>query len=479
MDLAITTRDDIARSFERKRAFFDAGETRSLSFRLTQLKALKTAIEVREAEILDALRADYGKPRLEAFASELAVLYQEIDHTVKHLKTWMRPKRVATPLALLPGRSEIRTEPLGVVLVIGPWNYPFQLLLAPLIGAIAAGNCAIVKPSEETEHTARVVAELIAATFDGRYISVVEGPGHIIGPLLIENHRFDHIFFTGSTGVGRQIASMAAQHLTPVTLELGGKSPVIVDRSAKLEVAARRIAWGKFFNAGQTCVAPDYVLVHEDVKEAFLQQVKAAIGSFYGADPKTSPDFTRIVNDKRFAALEPLLTGDIAVGGEADAATRYIAPTVIDNVTPDHPAMAEEIFGPIMPVLTWREREDILALVRQHRYPLAAYVFSEDPDLSAYIFDRIEFGGGCINNCVLHLANPDLPFGGVGFSGIGRYHGHESYLGMSHRKSVLKSASWFDLPLQYPPYTARKAALLKRLMLRTFTLQKRDKSQSG
>jgi aldehyde dehydrogenase (NAD+) len=464
MDMLTTSEEDLALSLQRKRAFFDAGQTRSESFRLDQLRTLRKAIETYENEALDALRADYGKPRLEAFTSEIGILFQEIDHAIAHLQEWMRPDRVHTPLPLQPGHSEILTEPLGVVLIIGPWNYPFQLVLGPLIGAIAAGNCVILKPSEETPHASRVISEMVSATFDDRYISVVQGPGQVVGPQLIENHRFDHIFFTGSPRVGRLIAGMAARHLTPVTLELGGKSPVILDKSAKLDIAAKRIVWGKFFNAGQTCVAPDYILAHDDIKDAFVDEVKTAIQQFYGSDPKASPDFARIVNNRRFHALEALMTGDIVVGGATDAKDRYIAPTVIDNVTMDHPAMREEIFGPIMPILTWRDRDEVVSCVRQNRYPLASYVFAEDPEVIAFFVDAIEYGGGGINNCILHLANPDLPFGGVGYSGIGRYHGHDSYLSMSNRKSVLTSATWIDPALRYPPYSDRKEAWVEWFM---------------
>ncbi len=455
-DMQIMTKEEVQASFQRKRDFFDAGKTRDYDFRIAQLQALQQGIKKHEDEILEALHADMRKPRFEASISELTVLYDEIEHSINNLHNWMKTDRVDTPSDLqsaYSATSEIHHEPLGVVLVIGPWNYPFQLLIAPLIGAIAAGNCALLKPSNETQHTAHITGKIISDTFDEEYISVVYGPGRSVGPLIIENNRFDHIFFTGSPGVGKLIAGMAAKHLTPVTLELGGKSPAIFDKHVNLEVAARRLTWAKYFNAGQTCVCPDYVLVHEDVKDALLEEVQNNITAFFGDDPQQSPDFARIVNDKRFKAVEKFLTGDIIAGGHTDAGDRYIAPTVINNVSMDDPVMQEEIFGPIMPILTWSEREDALAMIRQNRYPLARYIFTEDPETIDYFTQNVENGGGCINHCLLHLTNPDLPFGGVGFSGMGQYHGRDSFLTMSHSKSVLKFSTNADPKNLYAPYS--------------------------
>lgn len=449
---SILTKEEVQASYARKRAFFDAGNTRSYEFRIQQLTALRDCIHAHEIEILDALHMDMRKPRFEATISELVTLYDEIELTLANLKEWMQPTTVATPEMLSPGSSEIHREPLGIVLIIGPWNYPFQLALAPLVGAIAAGNCVIIKPSNETYHTALVIEKIISTAFAEEYISVVKGPGSAIGPLIIKNNRFDHIFFTGSPGVGKLIAGMAAQHLTPITLELGGKSPVIFDKYANIEVSARRLTWSKFFNAGQTCICPDYVLAHEDVKDQLIQEIQKNITVFFGEDPQKSPDLARVVNDKRFNALKQFLTGDIVAGGKHDAKERYIAPTIIDNVSMDDPIMHDEIFGPILPILTWSAKNEALKIIRKNRYPLACYIFSENQETVNYFIERVENGGTCVNNCLLHVTNPELPFGGVGFSGMGRYHGRETFLTLSHSKSVLRVPTSADNTSIYAPY---------------------------
>lgn len=451
------TQEDIKENFNQKRTFFDDGHTQSYEFRLEQLKKFKAAIEKYEEEILEALHKDMRKPKFEAYTSEIGIMLEEIEHTIKHLKSWMEPQKVSTPMVLHPSSSYIYKQPLGVVLIIGPWNYPFQLLMAPLVGAIAAGNCAIIKPSNETPNTAKVVEQLVENTFDQNYISVVQGSGSAMGPLLIENNRFDHIFFTGSPKVGSQIAGMAAKHLTPVTLELGGKSPAIVDKSVNIEVAAKRLVWAKFFNAGQTCVCPDYLLVHEDIKEVFVAEMKKNIRLFYGENPQQSKDLARIVNAKRFGILKQYLnSGRILIGGQFDEAERYIAPTLIDQVGMDDAIMQEEIFGPILPILTYKTNDEVVNQVRKHRYPLACYIFSNDDFNKNYFIQHIEFGGGCVNNCMVHLVNPELPFGGVGNSGMGKYHGKDSFDTMSHTKSVIKTATWLDPSLRYAPYTDNK-----------------------
>ncbi|MGF1709654.1 aldehyde dehydrogenase family protein [Vibrio kagoshimensis] len=454
-NLSPLSKEEVQATYQRKRNFFDAGKTRDYNFRIAQLEALKNGIKKYENEIFEALHADMRKPRFEATISEINIIYDEIEHTIRHLQEWMKTEHAETPAFLqssYSAKSEIHYEPLGVVLVIGPWNYPFQLLIAPLIGAIAAGNCALLKPSNETKHTAHITGNIISEIFDEEYISVVYGPGSSVGPLIIENNRFDHIFFTGSPGVGKLIAGMAAKHLTPVTLELGGKSPAIVDKHANLEVTAKRLTWAKFFNAGQTCVCPDYVLVHEDVKDALIAEMKKNITEFFGENPQKSPDFARIVNDKRFNALEKFLTGNIVVGGEKDSNDCYIAPTIIDDVSMNDVIMEEEIFGPIMPVLTWSEYDEALAMIRQNRYPLACYVFSESNETIDFFNQNVEYGGSCINHALLHLTNPDLPFGGVGFSGMGRYHGRDSFLTMSHSKAIMKFSTDADPSALYAPY---------------------------
>lgn len=459
------TVDEIKEIFNQKRIFFDEGNTQSYQFRLEQLKKLKVAILKYEEEILEALHNDLCKPIFEAYTSEIGFMLEEIKYTINNLKDWMQTKKVTTPLVLLPSTSSIYKQPLGVVLIIGPWNYPFQLLLAPLVGAIAAGNCAIIKPSNETPNTAKVVEKLIENTFDKKYISVVQGSGATMGPLLIDNNRFDHIFFTGSPKVGSQIAVMAAKQLIPVTLELGGKSPAIVDKNVNIEVAARRLTWAKFFNAGQTCVCPDYLLVHEDIKEIFIEEIKKNIFLFYGENPQISQDLARIVNSKRFEVLKQYLNnGRIRIGGKYDETERYIAPTVIDQVSMNDAIMQEEIFGPILPILTFKTKEEVVLQVRKHRHPLACYIFSKDDKNIDYYIQQIEFGGGGVNNSMVHLVNPKLPFGGVGNSGMGKYHGKDSFETMSHTKSIIKTATWFDPLLRYAPYTNRKLKWVKYFM---------------
>lgn len=451
------TESVIEKVFQSQRSYFDSAATRSYEFRIVQLRKLKKAIASYEQEILNALNQDMHKPAFEAFTSEVGVMYEEINHTIKHLKKWMKNTYVHTPLVLHPSSSKIIFEPLGIVLIIGPWNYPFQLLFAPLVGAIAAGNTAILKPSDNTKHTAAIIEKLINETFESKYISVITGPGAMVGPMLIEKYKFDHIFFTGSPGVGKQIMTMAAQHLTPVTLELGGKSPAIVDQHVDLEVAAKRLIWSKFFNAGQTCVAPDYLLIHQAVKDDFILEMKKNIIEFYGTCQEDNPNLTHIVNDKRFDKLMSYLAqGNILHGGSFNKEKRFIEPTLIDGVSLSDSIMQEEIFGPILPILTYNQKEEVIEIVRHNRYPLACYIFSSDKKFSQFIIDHIEFGGGAINNALLHLANPNLPFGGVGNSGMGSYHGKRSFEVMSHAKSILATATFLDPSFKYAPYTPSK-----------------------
>lgn len=451
--------------YDAQRKFFDSGHTKSYHFRMEQLSKLKTVIETHENQIMAALYADLRKPQFEAFTSEIGVLYEEIAAAMKHLKTWMTPEKTKTLLPLQPSQSVVYPEPLGVVLIIGPWNYPFQLLMAPLIGAIAAGNCAVIKPSDQTPHVSQLVSELISKIFEPEYISVVMGPGAEVGPQLIEKYRFDHIFFTGSPNVGKKIMAMAAPHLTPVTLELGGKSPVIVMADANLSVTAKRLVWAKFFNAGQTCVCPDYLLVHEEVKDELVRLMIKQMRLYFGDDPKNSPDFGRIVNLRRLEALKTLLgRGRILTGGRYDESDLYMEPTLLDQVTLDDPIMQEEIFGPILPILTFKQMSECTAIIRANRYPLALYLFTENEGNEAYFIDKIEFGGGCINNAMVHLINSEMPFGGVGFSGMGRYHGKYSFDTFSHYKSVLHSKTWMDQTTRYAPYSKAKLKMARRFM---------------
>ncbi|MBP6310712.1 MAG: aldehyde dehydrogenase [Flavobacteriales bacterium] len=445
-----------------QRSYFKSGATRSLGTRRKALKDLQTAIRSHEEELLAALHKDLHKPPFEAYTSEIGTVYQGLQHTLDHLKEWTRSEQVSTPLSLQIASSSVTKEPLGVVLIIAPWNYPFQLVMEPLIAAISAGNCVLVKPSEDAPHTAIVTAKIISKVFDPKHVYLVHGEGKVVVPELVAGFRFDHIFFTGSPAVGRKIMVMAAPQLIPVTLELGGKSPAIVDRYVDLKTAVKRIAWGKYFNAGQTCIAPDHVLIHEDRKDEFLEILQRTLIDFYGDDPQKSSHYGRIINTARFEKLRGYLgQGRTVIGGQVDSVDRYIAPSVVVGVTHDDSVMQEEIFGPILPVITWREKEEVLALVDQNPFPLSTYVFSKNAKSIAFFTERIAFGGGCINNCLFHFANGELPFGGIGTSGMGRYHGKCGFDTFSHWKSIVDSSTLIDHGLQYPPYTKVKEKLAR------------------
>lgn len=446
---------------QQQRAFFATGKTQSFEFRLAQLKALKQAVLDNQDEILAALKADLNKPELEAYLTEIGVI-KEINEAIKHLRSWMKPKSVAIPFEQLPAKARICPEPLGVVLIIGPWNYPFQLMISPLVGAIAAGNCAMLKPSEIAPHTSQIVAKLIRNTFDPAYISVVEGGVEVSQAVLAE--KFDHIFFTGGTAIGKIVMAAAAQHLTPVTLELGGKSPCIVDTEIQVEYAARRIVWGKFINAGQTCIAPDYLLVDRRIKPALLEAMKTAVREFYGEDPAQSPDYARIVSDRHFNRLTQFLQdGQAIVGGAHSAADRYIAPTILDQVSLDAAVMQEEIFGPILPVIEYENLAEAIALIKSKSKPLALYIFSRNSQFQNQVLQQTSSGGVCINDTIMHIAASSLPFGGVGDSGIGCYHGKASFDTFSHYKSIMVKNFWFDVKWRYAPY-AGKLELFKRII---------------
>ena len=444
------------------RAYFETGATKPLSWRLSQLDALEHFLKEREQDILDALRADLGKPATEAFGAEIGLTLSEIRLTRKKLASWMKPERVRTSLLAMPGRSYIYREPLGVTLIIAPWNYPFQLVVLPLIGAMAAGNCAVVKPSEISPNVSALIAKWLPKYLDRRAVQVVEGGVPETTALLRE--KWDHILYTGNGTVGRIVMEAAAKHLTPVTLELGGKSPCIVDESADLDVAAKRIVYGKFFNAGQTCVAPDYVLVHDHVHDALINRMVSMIREFYGDDPKQSPDFARIVNERHHARLTRLLGNtDVVTGGETDVSDRYIAPTILKNVKEDDAVMQEEIFGPILPVISVSSVESAIGFVNRHEKPLALYVFAGDEAAQDRVLSGTSAGGTVLNHVWLHLSVPELPFGGVGESGMGAYHGRQSFETFSHRRSVLKKPTLPDPPILFPPYSARKLHWLKKL----------------
>ena len=445
------------------RRTFESGLTRPIAWRRLQLQRLHALLTEREKDLLDALEADFQKPRFEGWATEAGFTATDVRHTLSQLSKWMRPERVRTNLANLPGSSRILREPLGCVLIISPWNYPIQLVLSPLAAALAAGNCAVLKPSELTPACATLLAKLVPEYLDREAVRVVGGAVEETTALLRE--RWDHIFFTGGGAVGRVVMEAAAKHLTPVTLELGGKSPCIVDADADLVTAAHRIAWAKFLNAGQTCVAPDYVLVHTSVEGALLDELKKVVTEYYGADPQKSPDFARIVNTRHHARLVGLLgDGEAVVGGQHDAATRYLAPTVLTKVKLDGKLMGDEIFGPILPVLAVDSVSEAIRFVRAREKPLALYVYSRSQDTVDEVLAGTSSGGVCVNDCVMHLTVPDLPFGGVGPSGMGAYHGKAGFDCFSHRKSVLDKSTMVDPPLRYPPYSADREKWARRLL---------------
>jgi aldehyde dehydrogenase (NAD+) len=466
MEFITTPLDEIAPKVSAARTAFEQRTTAPYGWRVATLEALRDLLVERESRFLDALAADFGKPRAEAWLTEIGFTVSDINHTLAHLPLWMRPEKVATPVAFKPGKSYIVHEPVGVTCVIAPWNYPVQLLLVPMVAAIAAGNAVVAKPSELAPHTAAELVSLIDAL--GRpAVAAVQGGVAETTELLAQ--RFDHILYTGNSRVARIVMRAAAEHLTPVTLELGGKSPAIVSRNANIEVAAKRIAWGKFVNAGQTCIAPDYVLVERPVHDQLVAAIGKSIESFYGTDPQTSPDFTRIVNEPHFHRLEKLLhCGKVAVGGQSDVDTRYIAPTVLTGISKDDPVMAEEIFGPVLPVIAVDSLEEALAFVNagsaQGDKPLALYTFSESDDENDEVLAGATSGGACVNGTLLHISNPALPFGGVGESGMGAYHGKFGFDTFSHHRSVHTRSTRIDPALMYPPYTAKKEKLLRKGM---------------
>ena len=444
------------------RAHFETGATKPLSWRLSQLGALEHFLREREQDIFAALHADLGKPATEAFTSEIGVTLSELRFVRKRLASWMRPERVRTSLVAMPGRSYVYREPLGVTLIIGPWNYPLQLVVLPLIGAIAAGNCAVLKPSEVAPSVSALLAKWLPRYLDPKAVQVVEGGIPETTALLREN--WDHILYTGNGTVGRVVMEAAAKHLTPVTLELGGKSPCIVDESADLDTAAKRIVYGKFFNAGQTCVAPDYVLVHEHVHDALVNRMVSAIRAFYGDDPQQSPDYARIVNERHHARLTRLLdNADVVTGGETDISDLYIAPTILKDAVEDDAVMQEEIFGPILPVIAVPSVDAAVAFGNRHAKPLALYMFARDEDAQDRVLANTSAGGTTINHVWLHYGVHALPFGGVGESGMGAYHGRRSFETFSHRRAVLKKPTLPDPPILFPPYSARKLRWIKRL----------------
>lgn len=429
---------------------FQSGATKPISFRINQLKRLKQVILKHESKLYEALWHDLHKSKEETFLTEISIVLKEIDFHIRNLKKWCKPKRAFTPIQLLPSSSEIIYEPLGTALIISPWNYPFQLLFNPLVGAISAGNCAILKPSPHTKNTLIVMENIIKEAFDPEYICLIQGEGNVVDVLL--KQRFDIIFFTGSPSFGKVVMEAAAKHLIPVVLELGGKSPVIVDKDANLKIAAKRIIWGKTINAGQTCIAPDYLLVHRSIKNELANHIRSSLQELFGDDIKSSNNYARIVSDSRFDKLVQYLNdGDPIIGGEVDKSEKYISPTLLDNVSLDSDVMTEEIFGPILPIITFNDIEEAVNHINNNEKPLALYYFGNSSKAKD-IINRCTSGGACINDTIIHVANHNLPFGGVGNSGMGSYHGNNSFRAFSHQRSIMKSPTWIDVAFRYPPY---------------------------
>jgi aldehyde dehydrogenase (NAD+) len=444
----------------RLRQTFDSGKTRPIEWRLAQLGEIERAMRDHEADFAEALQKDLGKCRFEAVMTEMSFVEQEAKYARKHLRNWMRHTRVRTPMMAQPGRSYIEPEPKGVVLIIAPWNYPMSMVAAPLVGAVAAGNCAVMKPSEVTSHTSAALAAILPRYLDKDAFAVVEGAIPETTELL--EQKFDHILYTGNERVAQIVMMAAAKHLTPVTLELGGKSPCIIDKSADIEVAASRIAWGKFINAGQTCVAPDHVLVHRDVATQFIDAITRRIKDFYGEDAAQSPDYCRIASERHAARFAKLLEGQkIHHGGRVDVASRFVEPTIVLDPPVDSALMTEEIFGPVLPVITVDEMHHAIKFVADRPKPLALYVFTKSKALEDAVLDRISAGSVCINDAVIFMVSPELPFGGVGNSGMGRYTGWYGFETFSHMRPVMKRGFRFDAPIRYPPYTEGKAKLMK------------------
>ena len=456
---------DITEILEKQRNYFQSGATLPVEFRIRMLKKLHAAIRAREREIHEAIHRDLGKSAYESYMCEVGLTLSEISYLIGHTRRFAKEKRVHTPLSQFASRSYQKPTPYGNVLIMSPWNYPFLLTVEPLADAIAAGNTAVVKPSAYSPATGEVIAKLIAETFPPEYVAVVTGGRRENSALLMQ--KFDLIFFTGSQNVGKEVLRHAAETLTPAVLELGGKSPCIVDSTAKLKLAAKRIVFGKYLNCGQTCVAPDYILCHESVKEQLVEEIGREILSQYGADPLKSPEYGKIVNEKHFDRLLGLMDpAKVVYGGESDRGTLQIAPTVLDRVTPDDPVMQEEIFGPVLPILTYREFEEVYAYLAHRPKPLALYFFSEDKARIREVTARVRYGGGCINDTVIHLATSELPFGGVGESGMGAYHGKDGFAAFSHQKSIVCKKTWIDLPMRYHPYKSRLYEKLVRLFLK-------------
>lgn len=450
----------IKETIEKQRAFYESGTTRTYEYRLRALKNLEKAIRQMEPEINEALHKDLNKAPTESYMTEVGMVLSELRYAKKHLKKWMKKDRVRTPLAQFPSKSFTIAEPYGVVLIMAPWNYPFMLSIEPLIGAIAAGNCVVLKPSAYAKATGDVLEKLIHMIFPKEFVTIVKG-GREENAILLDI-RFDYIFFTGSVSVGKLVMEKASKNLTPVSLELGGKSPCIIDETADLNLAAKRLVFGKFLNCGQTCVAPDYVLVQESVKDELVEKLSVWIHKFYGNDPLECAEYPKMINEKHFERVCGLMqSGKIVIGGQTNPDTLQIEPTVLCDVKRDDPVMEEEIFGPVLPLITYRTKSDLLSYIRSYEKPLALYLFTRKRKMQRWVLSNISFGGGCINDTVIHLATPYMAFGGVGASGMGSYHGKQSFETFSHRRSIVKKGLWLDLPMRYHPYTKTKDKLVR------------------
>lgn len=443
-------------SLEAMRSYFSSGATQSHRFRKEQLQQLKASILKHEQDLYDALYADLKKSPEESWVTETGLVISELNAAIKHLRDWMEPERAGTNLLNLPSRSRVMREPLGVVLIIGPWNYPVQLLLNPLVGAIAAGNCVVLKPSEFAPASAAIMARIIEEVFPRNYIRYVPGDGATVIPEMMNHFSFDHVFYTGSTQVGKIIYKMAAERLVPVTLELGGKSPCVIEDDANIKVAARRIAIAKFSNAGQMCVAPDYLLVHEQVKDKLIDALKETTEQFFSRNPMESYNYGRMINEKQFSRVSSYLSnGTVVFGGVADRDQLYISPTLLTDIHPGAPIMQDEIFGPVLPVLSFTDRAGAKAVIARHPNPLAFYIYTSSRAREKEWLQAVPAGGSCVNNCSWHLTNHNLPFGGRGFSGTGNYHGKYTFDTFSHKKAVMKTPTWFDPAVKYPPFKGK------------------------
>jgi aldehyde dehydrogenase (NAD+) len=461
-EIKVTSQINIPKLLSSQKAFFEGGRTLDVSERIAKLKALKKLIEKREKDIAEALYKDFKKPEFETYATETAIILSELKLIIKKLNKWAKPKKVKSSLLNFPSSDYIYPQPYGNVLVLAPWNYPFQLSVSPAIGALAAGNTVVIKPSEFAPATSQLTKEIFAEVYPEEQAAVVLGGIEASKELL--EQKWDYVFFTGSVPVGKIVAKAIAPNLTPATLELGGKNPCIIHKSAKIDLAAKRIVWGKFINAGQTCISPDYILIDKKKKTEFTEAVKREIKAAFGENPRASPDYARIINKKNFERLQAMLEGQtIITGGETSAGENYVAPTLLNEPSLDSEVMQDEIFGPILPVLSFSDEKEMEKIVAHYPDPLSFYVFAEDKDFSEKIMTTIRFGGGTVNDVVVHFANKKLPFGGVGSSGYGGYHGKFSFDTFTHKKSISKRATWVDIPLRYAPY-AGKLPLIKKLM---------------